>query len=199
MTEPELVVTWCEIQRRLERCRRILRDHSPRRPELHLVRRRRHRHFPHRPAGDNIPRLQVARPAFGISRTKTGLDTGEGDDDQRRHHDGGKVAANHPFVDRAPCGDSAPPLWGRSLDRAPDRSRVGRARLSSHEGSNSPIRVPGKPTPARLRGRPRPPTPVESVAGGEPSEGGRSKPQLGERIASCEHFRERRSDQLDRA
>ena len=55
VTETELVVTRRQIQRHLERRRGIARDHTPDTREVDLVRRRSHRHPPHRPRATTSP------------------------------------------------------------------------------------------------------------------------------------------------
>ena len=118
MTEPDLVIARCDIQRHLERRRAVGADHTTGRPEVHRVRRRRDRHLPHRATGDDVPRLQVAGPGTrGISGARAisaqpWLDSGERDDDQGRRREGGKVAAEHALRHRARRTVSRPPLGG---------------------------------------------------------------------------------------
>ena len=120
MTEPELVSPGAMIQRRLERRRAVGGDHTTRRPEVHLVRRRRHRHLPHRATRRRHP------PSSGCSSRNRGisgaraisaqawLDSGERDDDQGRRREGGKVAAEHALRHRARGTGSRPPFgWSR--------------------------------------------------------------------------------------
>ena len=65
VTEAKLVVTRSEIQRRLERRRRVRRDDATRCPELDDIRRGRHRHLPGRAPLDDVAGLEAARPATG--------------------------------------------------------------------------------------------------------------------------------------
>ena len=120
MTEPDLVIARCDIQRHLERRRAVGADHTTGRPEVHRIRRRRDRHLPHRATGDDVPRLQAAGPGTrGISGARAisaqpWLDSGERDDDQGRRREGGKVAAEHALRHRARRTVSRPPFgWTR--------------------------------------------------------------------------------------